>query len=412
MRRAGGRGRTPLPRRRRLRAGLVQLLATLAGLGLGLLGPRISGGPAVPGRPVVDMLLALGVGVLGTVTVIFSLLFLVVQWAHTSFTPRLALFRDAPIVWRTFAFAIGLAVFCVTAALTVGGRAHVSVALPALAAVLLLVMLALLRVLQLRALGSIELAPVLHTITERGRAALDALYPPDGPAAGSAPTSAAAPPVATVSWPNPSAVLQEIDVERLLESAHAAGAVVVLCGPPGSTLRHGAAIAEVHGAALPDAVVLGALATGVEPTFDRDPVLAFRLLADIALRALSPAVNDPATAVQALDCLEDLLGGPAARRTHRAGPLRVAGPDGRVRLVVRRPEWEDFFRTGLDDVIAAANSPMVLARIRTLLERLAATAPAPGRSLPARRLTWVEAEFADRFPALWREAEAGRSGSG
>jgi formate hydrogenlyase subunit 4 len=41
----------------------------------------------------------------------FSLLFLVVQWAFSSLSPRLNLFRDDPIVWRTFAFAIGVFVF-------------------------------------------------------------------------------------------------------------------------------------------------------------------------------------------------------------------------------------------------------------------------------------------------------------
>ncbi|WP_328319787.1 DUF2254 family protein [Streptomyces sp. NBC_00388] len=404
---AGRRG--PLRRRRRLRVGLVQLLFTLAGLGLGLLVPRISGGLDIPARPVVDMLLALGVGVLGTVAVIFSLLLLVVQWAHTSFTPRLTLFREAPIVWRTFAFAIGLTVYCVTAALAIGSRSRVSVALPILTAVLLLSMLALLRVLQLRALVSIELAPVLRVITERGGAALDALYPPDGAAAGPAPAAGPvnAPVVHTVTWPNAPAVLQQIDVERLVKAAHAADAVVVLSSPPGSVLRHGAALAELHGAVLPDAVVLGALVTGVAPTFDQDAALAIRLLADIALRALSPAVNDPATAVQALGCLEDLLGGPAAQRAHRAGPLRVADPDGQVRVVVRRPAWEDLVRTGLDDVIAAGvNSPMVLARIRVLLQRLASAVPPAGQALLERRLVWVEAEFSGRFPALWQEAVA------
>jgi hypothetical protein len=56
---------------------------------------------------VAEALVAVGFGVLGLVTVIFSLLFLVVQWAFGSLSPRLNLFRDDPIVWRTFAFAIG-----------------------------------------------------------------------------------------------------------------------------------------------------------------------------------------------------------------------------------------------------------------------------------------------------------------
>ncbi|MEU2117989.1 DUF2254 family protein [Streptomyces sp. NPDC016459] len=126
------------------------------------------------------MLLGLGFGVLGVTAVIFWLLFLGVQWAHTTFTPRLTMFRNAPIVWRTFAFAISLAVFCLTAARTIGTRVRVTIVVPVVAGVLLLVMLALLRVLQLRAFASIQLAPVLHSVTERGRATLQSLYAPGG----------------------------------------------------------------------------------------------------------------------------------------------------------------------------------------------------------------------------------------
>ena len=53
--------------------------------------------------------------------------------------------------------------------------------------------------------------------------------------------------------------------------------------------------------------VLKALTVGEERTFEQDPAFAIRLLADIGLRALSPAVNDPATAVQALDAMDGLL---------------------------------------------------------------------------------------------------------
>lgn len=400
-----GGGPAPLRRSRQARAGAVQLLCALSGVALGLFVPRISGGPDMPARQVADLLLTLGFGVLGTTAVIFSLLFLVVQWAHTSFTPRLTLFRRSPIVWRTFALAIGLAVFCVTAALTIGDSSKVTVAVPLVTAILLLAMLTLLRALLLRALASIQLAPVLHSIIERGAAALDTLYPSGAaPAASDRPVTEG-PPAATVSWPKPTAVLQQIDVKELRKAAREAGAIIVLDKAPGATLHRGAKIADVYGSAMVDATVLGALATGLEPTFEQDPMLAFRLLADIALRALSSSINDPATAVQALDGVEDLLSGSAASRARDAGPLRVAGPDGVVRVVIRRPTWEDFVRTGIDDVIVAAlNSPLVLTRLRTLLTDLEPGAHPHGRDLLNRRRAWVEREMADRFPVLWREA--------
>ena len=81
--------------RRRLRAGLVQLLCVLAGLGLGLLLPRISTGSSVASTRVTEALVTIGFGTLGLVSVIFSLLFLVVQWAFGSLSPRLNYLRTS-----------------------------------------------------------------------------------------------------------------------------------------------------------------------------------------------------------------------------------------------------------------------------------------------------------------------------
>ena len=195
-------GRFSRPRRR-LRAGLVQLLCALAGLGLGLVLPRITTDATVASTRVTDALVAAGFGVLGLVTVIFSLLFLVVQWAFTSLSPRLNLFRDDPIVWRTFAFAVGVFVFSVTTALVIGDQQKVSVIVPAAEVVALLAALALIRTLQVKAFASIQLAPTLSAIAWQGRGIIDDLYrrpctagrPAGCPAAAAAPGGpVAAPP--------------------------------------------------------------------------------------------------------------------------------------------------------------------------------------------------------------------------
>ncbi|MFD9464648.1 DUF2254 family protein [Streptomyces sp. NPDC060027] len=416
-----------------MRAGLLQLVFIAVGLGLGLVVPEFTRGPELPSRPVAEMLLATGFGVLGAATVIFSVLFLVVQWAATTFTPRLTLFRDAPIVWRTFAFAVGLTVFCATAALTIANRDEVSVVVPISAGVLLLLLLTLLRTLLLTAVAAIQLAPVLGSITERGRHNIDVLYtsgpgdtggsggpgdtggsggPGDtggsadtgGPGATRGPRGSDGPhgpdgpdrPRSAVCWPKAAAVLQRVDVDLLAGAARAADAVVVLRVTPGTTMQHGTTVAEVYDGDLPGSAVLRGLETGAERVFDQDPGLAFRLLADIALRALSPAVNDPATAVQALDAMEDLL-----RRPARARSREVTDRSGVLRVVVPLPGWEDFLRTALDDVIPAArNSPSVLIRLRALLEDLRSAGRDRGEALLTTRLTWVDEELGARFSRL------------
>jgi uncharacterized membrane protein len=91
-------------------------------------------------------------------------------------SPRLNLFRDDPIVWRTFGLAIGVFVFSITTALVIGDQPKVSVIVPAAEVVAVLAVIALIRSLQVKAFASIQLAPTLAAIAGQGRGILDDLY--------------------------------------------------------------------------------------------------------------------------------------------------------------------------------------------------------------------------------------------
>jgi uncharacterized membrane protein len=386
--------------RRRLRVNLAQLLFAVAGLGLGLLLPRITVAPTVASSRVTETLIGVGFGVLGLVSIIFSLLFLVMQWAFSSLSPRLNLFRDDPIVWRTFGLAVGVFVFSVTAALVIGNDPEVSVIVPAAEVVGVLAALALIRALQLKAFASIQLAPTLSAIAARGRGVLDDLYPRPRP--DSRPPGAPLPPLRrAIAWPHRQAILQQLDLHQLAGAA-TDGAVIVLRARIGDTLQHGKVVAHLHGGDASDAVVLGGLVTGQERTFGQDPLFAFRLLADIGLRALSPAVNDPATAVQVLDTIESLLVPLASRDLDVA---EIADDTGAVKMVLALPSWDDYLRIALEDLIeSASRSPMVLLRARALLTGLLDAAPPQRRSSITWRLQRVEELAASNFPLIWRHS--------
>ncbi|WP_435190501.1 DUF2254 family protein [Streptomyces sp. bgisy126] len=407
--RSGARRRprraTPFRRpSRAVRRDLSQLLCAVAGLGLGLAAPLVTGGPQVDAGRVVSVLFTLGFGVIGLVSVIYSLLFLVVQFSASTFTPRLGLFRHEPVVWRTFAFAIGLFVFCVTSGLAIGSRKTVSTFVPGAAMLLTLVALGLMRTLQMKAFDSIQLGHSLTAITARAHALYDDLYvrpyaPPSPKARPEPETSTGA--YAEVRWSGPPAVLQSVDVPLLLDAARKDGSSVVFRVAPGTTLSEGAVIARVTGDGPRAATLLGALSTGVERTFDQDPELPLRLLADIALRALSPAVNDPATAVEALDRLEALLLLLAGRDLDVG---RFRDPAGRTRVSVPVPGWDRCVRTAVDDVLfAATGSPMALRRTRDLLRGLAERAPEDRRAVVLDRLRWVERTGGEAYPLVWAD---------
>ncbi|MCT4352017.1 DUF2254 domain-containing protein [Streptomyces sp. Je 1-79] len=382
-----------------MRRELAQLVCAVFGVLLGLLTPLVEAGPDAKADQVVNLLFTIGFGVISLVSIIYSVLFLVVQFSSTMFTPRLGLFREDPVVWRAFAFAIGVFIFCVTAALSIGIEDRVSTSVPAVAMLLALVALWLMRDLQTRAFTSIQLAPALTSITTRAREVLDALYvAPFDPAAGAKPwpTAAGATPV---RWSRPTTVLQQIDASALIEWARSRDCVVALRVPIGGTLAQGSVVADVHGGEMSEAELRAAVVTGMERAFEQDPELAFRLFADIALRALSPAVNDPATAVQTLDQVEDLLTR-LADRDLDVGHL--ADADGAVRVVVRAPDWGQYLSTAVDDlIVVAAASPMSLRRLRTMLDRLLAICPEPRRGIVRERLQWVEALGSDRYPLIW-----------
>ena len=110
-----------LRRRRGLRATGVQLVYLLAAVGLGLAVPEIPIGFTVSTGRVIEALVAVGIGIVTFIGVVYSLLFLVVQFGTTTFTPRLNLFRDAPIGWHAFGHYAGIMVFSFTAAFSIGG---------------------------------------------------------------------------------------------------------------------------------------------------------------------------------------------------------------------------------------------------------------------------------------------------
>ena len=93
----------------------------------------------------------------------------------------------------------------------------------------------------------------------------------------------------------------------------------------GDFVTPGTVIVEVYGAALPagEQQLRGLFALGQERTIEQDPAFALRILVDIAIKALSPAINDPTTAVQVLDHIEARRG---LSRTELRRAIRTLRP--------------------------------------------------------------------------------------
>jgi uncharacterized membrane protein len=165
------------------------------------------------------------------------------------------------------------------------------------------------------------------------------------------------------------------DVQALVGLARRAGGLIVMPFAVGDTVIDGECFVRVLGGrvALPPADLLRAVRLERERTFEQDPKYALRLLVDIAIRALSPAVNDPTTAVQALDQITDLLRRLGSRHL-RIG--RIKDEHGVLRLSFPTPNWEDYLSLAFDEIrIYGAPSVQVMRRLRTALYDLANEIP-------------------------------------
>jgi uncharacterized membrane protein len=134
--------------------------------------------------------------------------------------------------------------------------------------------------------------------------------------------------------------------------------------------------------AIDDGRLRETVVLGTERTMEQDPTFSFRILVDIAIKALSAAINDPTTAVLAMDQLHRLLR-LVGLRDLRGEEFRDKA--GELRLVFRTPNWEDYVHLTCTEIRhCGAGSIQVMRRMRAMLENLMQTLP-PHRHAELRR---------------------------
>jgi uncharacterized membrane protein len=206
--------------------------------------------------------------------------------------------------------------------------------------------------------------------------------------------------------------IQAIDVRGLMALAREHDSVLILPHSVGDFVPTGASLVQVYGPA-PSTVrrrVRRMFALGRERTIEQDPAFALRILVDIAIRALSPAVNDPTTAVQVLNYIEDLLLVIGRGKAHGHGELR--DPDGRLRLVVPLRHFEQYLDLGVTEIRQyGAHSVQVTRRLRALLEELRSGVLPERRAAVDAELCRLEASVAASFADSDDRSLAGESDS-
>ncbi|MFB7306783.1 DUF2254 domain-containing protein [Streptomyces sp. NPDC056192] len=178
---------------------------------------------------------------------------------------------------------------------------------------------------------------------------------------------------ARIGYSGRAGVLREVNVARLVRVARRQGVVLWLIPRIGDFVVPGTPVLAVHGGASPRRMPRYTISVGVERTPQQDLAFGLRQLSDIALRALSPAVNDPTTAVQCLDRIVQLL---AAMVHLPLGAVQHRDGAGAVRLVQDGPEWTDLVDLAFEEIRwCATRSPQVSRRMLAGIDDVVALAP-------------------------------------
>ncbi|MGB7508949.1 MAG: DUF2254 domain-containing protein [Mycobacterium sp.] len=333
-----------------------------------------------------EVLGAVATSLITVTSLTFSLTVVTLQLASSQYTPRLLrTFAADRFVQRTLALFLATFVYALTVLRTVRNDSDsgaefvpqiaVTVAyLLAMASVLALVFFLGHLVRQIRIETMLD--HVATDVTDNMHRMLEPLD--DTPDHDFAPTP---PTGASVISARSSGFLVEIDEDALLSAAVDADVVIWIDRPVGSDIVAGVPVAlcwaaGTSGGLLDDDCLASvgdrvgrALTTGIERTSTQDIGYGLRQLTDVVVRALSPGINDPTTAIHGLNScsatLCDLAG-------YRLGRRILRDDDQVLRVVVARPDLSDL----LDLVCSqpqlyGASDPAVLARLLSLLRELA-----------------------------------------
>jgi uncharacterized membrane protein len=316
-------------------------------------------------------------GMITLTGIVFSLTFVMVQFSATAYSPRLVLWVASD---RVMAHALGVFTATFLYALMLLGWVDrdLSGKVPLVSGWLVLGLLLAsigMFIALIERIALLQVNRMLIFTGDQGRKAIADMY--GGPA--SVEPERALPeagqPLQILTHVGRPRVIQTIAEPTLVLLAAESDARVELGAAVGDTVLEGTPLLRVYGTRriADESALREAIGLGDERTFEQDPKYALRLMVDIAIKALSPAINDPTTAVQVLDQIEDLLLR-LGRSRLEIGVLRDVR--GVPRVVVTVPNWEDFLRLALDEIRCyGAGSVQVMRRMKALIHNLRAVLP-------------------------------------
>ncbi|MCX6247369.1 MAG: DUF2254 domain-containing protein [Bacteroidetes bacterium] len=201
-------------------------------------------------------------------------------------------------------------------------------------------------------------------------------------------------------------VLLAFDIKGLVSLARQNECVIELVPQVGDFISAGQPLFRIfcNGRTPSDFSLYQSIAVGAERTMEQDPGFAFRILVDIASKGLSPAINDPTTAVLAIDQIQYLLRHLGSRRLDEGLRLDETGT---LRLIYRTPDWEDYVALAVTEVRQFGGTSIQIARrLKAMCENLIQTLPEERAAVLRTELSLIERSTRRNFPESEDQAMA------
>ncbi len=328
---------------------------------------------------------------------VFSVTMLVLQLTSSRYSPRvLRTFLRDRTSKVTLGVFVGTFTYCLAVLRTIDTDSDTQPGLATSVAVLLALATVAAFVQYINHIARrIRVSSIIESVATDTDAAIEVHFPEAGPDDPAGPPDEEA--AGAVVPSKNKGVLLVVDVAKLIACARREECQVDVLVRAGEFVPRGAPLFQVRPAGAAERVGKSLerhVALGSERTMEGDPAYGFRQLVDIAELSLSPAVNDPTTAVQALDAIHDLL----RRLAGLPFPTgRHLDQDGRLRVRVPEMTWDDYLDLAVDEILLyGRGSVQVTGKLRSMLQDLAA-ATSPERRQAVRRKS-VQLARADDVP--------------
>lgn len=356
------------------------------------------------------MLAAIAGSMITVAGVAFSITIVTLSLASTQYTPRiLRTFMRDRANQAVLGVFVGIFTYCLIVMRTIRAGTETEPSFVPLVAVFAALLLALVSIGFLiffihHTAASIQAAYLLDAVTKDTLAAVDSLFPEElGEESGDADAAAE---LAERTWHPIGArrfgYIQSVSTEGLMRFAKERDVTLRIERTVGEFVVDGAPLVSIDRAPEEKndgaAAINAHFAIGDFRTVEQDPGFGIRQIVDIAMKALSPGVNDTSTAVSCLDYLSVILCRLAARRIE--SPFREdsdeKGRAPKLRVIAPRPSFAEHVARSFDEVrLSAHGNVTILLHLLCAIERVAHVTRSAGRRQTLILHARLTAELAD-----------------